>query len=546
MKRNLSNFALIAAIVLGICLPGCMVGPNYSPPKTRLEPHYGELRKTTSTEPAAQASYGVEQTPPAAKWWRSFHDPELDRLIDEAVRKNYVLQIAELRVRQARAVRGMAASGLFPGIEANLGYNRALGSRNVELPFGGSGSGSTASGGSASASRTSATPKARSMDPQGGISPTTSASDAEAGGAGANSAATPLSPFGGGGLPGATTDLFQAGFDSTWELDIFGGTRRRLQAATAEIQAAVETRRDVMVSLLAEVARDYMELRGTQERLAVARQNLDAQKQIQELTQSMYKAGLVSDLDTTRAAAQVATTTSTIPPLEAQVRERIHALSTLLARQPEALNKELSQTKPLPPLPPQVPVGLPSQLLQRRPDIRAAERQIAAATARIGAAKADLFPKFSITGSMGLDSSHLDNFFEWNSRYFLFSPTVTWPIFSAGRIRSNIALQKTNQQAALLAYRNTILAALQEVEDALAVYATQQARRTSLTEALRQSRQALDIAQDQYKNGLVDFLTVLEAQRSVLAAQDSLAQSDESVSTGLVALYKSLGGGWQD
>ncbi len=538
MKRNLSILTSMAAIVLGACLSGCMVGPNYRPPKTQVESHFGELGKTTSTEPTAQASHAVEQTPPVAQWWHTFDDPELDRLIAEAVKKNYVMQIAELRVRQARAVRGMATSGLFPQIGANLGYNRSLGSRNVELPLGGGSSGSTGS-----ASSTSAAPKARSLDSLAGIPPTTSA--AETGGAGGG-AGTPLSVLGGGGLPGVTTDLFQAGFDSTWELDIFGGTRRRIQAATAEVQAAVENRRDVLVTLLAEVARDYMELRGTQERLTVARQNLDAQKQILELTQSMYKAGLVSDLDTTRAAAQVATTTSTIPPLEAQVRELIHALSTLLARQPEALSKELSESKPLPPLPPRVPVGLPSQLLQRRPDIRAAERQIAAATARIGAAKADLFPKFTITGSMGLDSSHLDNLFEWDSRYFLFSPTVTWPIFSAGRIRSNVALQRANQQAAVLAYRNTILAALQEVEDALAIYATQQARRTSLTEALHQSRRALDIPQDQYKNGLVDFLTVLEAQRSVLAAQDSLAQSDESVSTDLVALYKSLGGGWQD
>lgn len=195
-------------------------------------------------------------------------------------------------------------------------------------------------------------------------------------------------------------------------------------------------------------------------------------------------------------------------------------------------------------MPPQVPVGLPSDLLRRRPDIRRAERQIAAANARIGSAKADLFPKFSITGSIGLDTTSMGNLLDWSSRYFLLSPTVSWPVFAAGRIRANITLQRANHQEALLQYRNTILTALQEVEDALAGYATQQARRSALRDALSQSRQTLDLARDQYQHGLSDFLTVLDAQRTVLAAQDALAQSNQSVATDLVALYKALGGGW--
>jgi NodT family efflux transporter outer membrane factor (OMF) lipoprotein len=226
-----------------------------------------------------------------------------------------------------------------------------------------------------------------------------------------------LTPFGKGGLPGVTTELYQVGFDSTWELDIFGGTRRRLEAATADLEAAAENRRDVLITLLAEVARNYLELRGEQQRQTVARENLATQKETLDLVQSMRRSGLISDLDTARAATQVALTAATIPPIEAQTMMSIHALSTLLALPPGALSVELEQDKPLPILPPTVPIGLPSQLLLRRPDIRRAERQIQAATARVGSAKADLFPKFALTGSAGLDSSSLIHLLDWESHY---------------------------------------------------------------------------------------------------------------------------------
>lgn len=525
-------FRLAAGIGL-MALSGCTVGPAYKRPEVKVEPGFSELKQTTSVNPKQQSSQAISEAAPVSDWWRVFGDSELNHLVDEAAARNYTLQIATARVRQARAERLMARADLFPQIGANAGYNRARGSKNLVLPLGppGASGGGSSSGTGGSSGRTAKTVSADPpADPPGDPQP--------------GATATPLTPFGSGGLPGVTTDLYQLGFDMDWELDIFGGTRRQIQAANAELQAAVESRRDIMVSLLAEVARDYLEMRGTQQRLEVAQETLADERQTLRLTESMYHSGLANELDVTRAAGQVATTASTIPPLEAGVRNLIHALSILLSREPDALSSELSRAKPLPPVPPRVPVGLPSELLRRRPDIRQAERQLAAATALIGSAKADLFPRFFITGSAGLDSTSVSHLLDWQSHYFLISPTVSWPLFQAGRIRANITLQKARRDAAMLQYRGVILLALQEVEDALANYTTQQGRRSALAEAKAQEQQALRFARERYENGLTDFLTVLDAQRSLLATQDTLALSNQTVCTDLVALYKALGGGW--
>jgi NodT family efflux transporter outer membrane factor (OMF) lipoprotein len=480
----------------------------------------------------------ITQSAPPDNWWSAFHDPELDRLIEEAVRKNYDLQIATARVREARFQRSITAADLFPQVETSAGVERALGSKNVGLPLGGGGSGGAGAGGAGSKP---ATP-ARNAAGNAADSGSGSASGGRVTSAAPN---TPLTPFGEGGLPGVTSDLYQVGFDASWELDVFGGNRRRVEAATADVESAVESRRDMIVTLVAEVARNYLELRGAQERVSVARENLAAQNQILELTRSMQKSGLATDLEVARAAGLAATTASTIPPLEAIGVRSIHTLSTLLAEEPNALSAELVVERPLPISPPVVPVGLPSALLLRRPDLRRAERQIAAATARVGSAKADLFPRFFLTGSAGLDSTSASQLFDWESHYFLISPTVTWHLFDAGRIVSNIGLQKANQEEALTQYRGAILTALREVEDALTTYATEQAHRAPLLEALKQNRIAALIARERYEHGLVDFLDVLDAQKNVLSAQDAKTLSDQSVATDLVALYKALGGGWQ-
>ncbi|MGN6627024.1 MAG: TolC family protein, partial [Tepidisphaeraceae bacterium] len=355
----------------------------------------------------------------------------------------------------------------------------------------------------------------------------------------------PQSPLGEGGLPGVETELYQIGLDATWEIDIFGGTRRAVEAAADDLAAAVEDRRDVLTTLVAEIARDYLQLRGLQQRLSIARENLATQLDTLGLTQSRFKAGFVTELDVARAKTQVAETTAILPPLEAQIRQTIHALSVLVAQEPDALTSELTTTLTIPTPPPSVPVGLPSDLLQRRPDIRRAERQIAAANARVGVATADLFPKFSITGSLGLDSSHARNLFAWDSRYFLFSPGVSWNIFDAGRTQANIAAQTEQRQQLMLAYQNAVLQALKETEDALVNYATEQTRHAALSEAVQSARTSVNIARQQYEQGVIDFLVVLDTQRDLLSAEDALVQSDETIATNLVALYTALGGGWE-
>jgi NodT family efflux transporter outer membrane factor (OMF) lipoprotein len=515
-------------------LSGCTVGPNYEREKVSVGKNFGEAGKTVSTNS------------PVSDWWKTFNDPELEKLVGEALRENLNLQIATARIRESRFQRNMAAADLFPNVDADAGYAISRGSENVKLPLGGSSSSSSSgSSSSSSTSHSAVQSKAQSQSQSAGAN--SSQNSSSSGGSSGNDSAfdNQLTPFGKGGLPGATTELYQAGFDASWEIDVFGGKRRQVEAATAEVEAADESRRDLTVTLLAEVARNYFELRGIQERLEIAKKNLSAQNEILELTRSRAKSGLTSEADVTRAAAETATTAAIIPPLEAGERQLIHALSTLLAQEPNALSDELEKIQPLPPPPPEVPVGLPSELIERRPDIREAERQIVAANARIGSAQADLFPKFALIASAGLDSSSPGNLLDWESRYFLISPTVTWRIFDAGRIISNIQLQKANKQEAALQYRATILNALQEVEDTLVNYATEQKRRNDLTDALEQNKLSLEFARARYEHGLVSFLDVLAAERNVLSAQDALAQSNLAVTTDLVALYKALGGGWK-
>jgi outer membrane protein, multidrug efflux system len=353
-------------------------------------------------------------------------------------------------------------------------------------------------------------------------------------------------PSEGMGGSGQQSDLFQAGLDAAWELDIFGGTRRGIEAADADIRAAVEDRRDVLVTLVSEVALNYIDLRTFQERLAIARRNLEAQQHTADLTRRRLGSGFASALDVAQAEADVATTRSTIPALEASIRQAIYSLSVLLGREPNALEQELSVVKPMPPVPPRVPVGLPSDLLQRRPDIRRAEASLHAATARIGVATADLFPKLSLLGSAGLQSDKLSTWGNWSSRFWSVGPSATWEIFAAGRIRSTIEVQNALEEQALLAYEKTILTALQDVESAMEAYVREQQRVHALAEAVAANRKALKLSTQLYTEGLTDFLNVLTAQRSLYITEEAITQSQGNVSANLIALYKALGGGWED
>jgi NodT family efflux transporter outer membrane factor (OMF) lipoprotein len=340
-------------------------------------------------------------------------------------------------------------------------------------------------------------------------------------------------------------DFWQAGLDASWELDIFGGVKRGVEAADANVGYAIEDRRDVLVTLLSEIALNYIELRGYQQEIAIARNNLTAQQRTAAVTRRKQLGGFAASLDVANAEADVASTASQLPVLETAAEQSIYAISVLLAEEPDALEQELSTDSPIPTTPPEIPIGLPSDLLKRRPDIRRAERQLAAATANIGVVTAQLFPNFSLTGSLGLQNAQFQPLFNASSRYWSIGPSVSWPIFDAGRIRANIDIQNALQMQALLAYQKAVLTALQDVKNSLIAYAKEQVHRKALSDAVVANQRAADISTRLYSDGLTDFLNVLNAERSLFASQDALVQSDRAVSTDLVALYKALGGGWE-
>lgn len=414
------------------------------------------------------------------EWWKTFKDPQLDSLIERAVAANHDLRIATARLREARAQRGAALWNLVPTVTANASFTDSHLSENAQT-----------------------------------------FSDVK-----------------------LDTHTYDAGFDAVWEIDVFGGKRRAWQAATAYVAASEEDRRDVLVSLLAEVARNYVELRGVQRRLAIARGNIRSQQASLELARSRFRGGLTSELDVTQAAALLAGIQAQLPALESSMKQTMHRLGVLLAQEPGALVAELSPETSIPSTPPEVPVGLPSDLLRRRPDVRRAERQLAVATARIGVETAELFPKFSLVGAAGLQSLTAGDWFTAGSRYGSVGPTITWRILDFGRIRSHIKVANAREEQAVAAYEKAVLLSLEDVEDALVAYAKEQVRLQSLQEQVTAYQRALELASQRYKAGLADFLNVLDAQRSLYEAEDSLVQSERTVTTNLIALYKALGGGW--
>ncbi|MFH1672712.1 MAG: efflux transporter outer membrane subunit [Pseudomonadota bacterium] len=343
---------------------------------------------------------------------------------------------------------------------------------------------------------------------------------------------------------GNETDLYSTGLDAGWELDLFGGVRRSVEAADADLQASSEGLRNVLVSLLAEVALNYVEVRTYQARLAVAEANLDAQQETYRLNWSRYQAGLIDDLAVQQARYNLENTRSQIPTFRTGLEGAKNRLAVLLGERPGAVHAELEKPSPIPVAPVQIAVGVPADILRRRPDVRQAERDLAAQTARVGVATADLYPKFSLLGSIGLEALSLDNLFLAGSRTYRFGPHISWPIFDAGTIRSNIEAQSALQEQALIRYEFAILTALEEVENALVVYAEEQCRRESLSEATQAATQAAELAMNQYQAGLIGFNDVLDAQRSLFSFQEKLAESDGAVTSNLVRLYKALGGGW--
>jgi outer membrane protein, multidrug efflux system len=344
---------------------------------------------------------------------------------------------------------------------------------------------------------------------------------------------------------GERRELYAAGFDANWELDLFGGVRRSIEAAQADLETSQEDYRDVMVSLLAEVALNYIEVRTFQTRLEVANKNLKTQNETYELTTFRFEAGLGSALDMERAKYNLENTRSQIPALRVSLEEAKNRLAVLLGIHPGSLQTELSANKPIPVSSVDIAVGIPAEVLRRRPDIRRAERELAAQTARVGVATAELYPKFTLLGSIGLEALSFPDLFSVNNRKDSIGPSFSWNIFDAGAIRKNIEVQNALQEQALIKYESAILTALEDVEKVLKAYAEEQQRRQSLSDATQAAQRAVDLALKQYSAGTIDFQDVLEAQRSLLSFQDQLAESDGAVTSDLIRVYKALGGGWE-
>ena len=431
----------------------------------------------------ANAPTNVASTDEAtlATWWKGFNDARLDGLVDRAIAHNHDLRLATANLKEARALRRLTTFDLAPTVQGNAGYQNGLLSKSAAPP-------------------------------------------------GASRGAREF-------------ELYDASFDATWELDFFGRVRRSVQAANAQFAATEATRLDVLVSVTAEVARNYLELRGLQNQLAVARKNADVQAETLKITQSRLEGGRGTEFDVSRSRSLLNLTLSTIPPLEAAIQKTIYRIAVLTGQQPTALTTDLFAPVPLPSVIPPLALSNPEFLLRRRPDIRAAERSLAAASARIGIATADLFPRVTFIGSVGLQAETLAGLGKNGADTWNFGPRITWAALDLGRVQARIKAADARTEASLAFYERTVLGALEETEDALVDYGHEQTRQHFLEASAQASKQAADLAHQRYESGAADFLSVLDAERTLLEAQDRLAASQTRTATAFVAVYKALGGG---
>jgi multidrug efflux system outer membrane protein len=418
---------------------------------------------------------------PVAEFWRGFDDAQLTRLVEGALAGNRDLRASLARLDQARAIARLSRKDLLPTITAGGGYTESR----------------------ASADQAPGTPRAQ-----------------------------------------RDGELYDAGFDAFWELDLFGRVRRGAQASRAEAQGVAADLRALQVTVAAETARAYFELRGLQEQLRVARGNADNQAETLALTEARLDAGAGTEFDVARARGQLEFTRSRVPALEAAVLAAAHRLAVLNGREPAALLAELEAPAPLPALPESVAIGTPAELLRRRPDIAGAERRLAAATARIGVATADLFPRVTFNGSFGSAATDLGDLFTRDSESYGFGPRISWAFLDLGRVRDRIESSDAGAAAQLALYEGTVLRALEETENALVGYARARAEGRHLAESAAASTRAAELANLRFEGGAADFLHVLDAQRSQLEAEDRLAQSQARTATALIAVYKAVSGGW--
>jgi len=417
-------------------------------------------------------------------WWRVFDDPLLDELVLRSAGGNLDLRGAMWRVEEARALRGVVAGAQNPQVDFSGDAARSQPSDNGSLG---------------------------SVAPSGGF---------DAG------------------------NIFSAGFGAIWEIDVFGRIRRQVEAADAATQATVESYRDVLVSLYAETALAYVNVRTSQERLRIAHANVKGQQDTLKLTKDRFAAGLVSALDVAQAESNLANTYSLIPVIERDLDRAMNRLAVLLGEQPGELHAELSTEAPIPTEPVEVTTGLPVELLRQRPDVRQAERELAAQTARIGVATADLYPSFGLSGFLGVESTSGGDLLEGDSVTWSIGLPIRWNIFAGGRIRSQIRAEEARTQQLLANYEQTVLAALEESENAMVAYEKEVQRRERLRQSVDATQRSLSLVLTQYTSGLTDFQNVLDTQRTLLVREDELAVAEGIVISNLVQLYRALGGGW--
>lgn len=481
---------------LALLVAGCAVGPDYQPAKPQMPAGFNDT--ANQNQPGVTSRAQTTATDP--RWWRSFNSPQLDSLIERAIAGNLTLQQTVLRIAGAREQITQAGGAFYPSVN-----------------------------GSASATRQ-----------QLGL-------DGELKSHGVYDQLNEVDPSLGGALDPLTKPitLYQGSFDASWELDLWGKVRRQVEAAKAQQDAAIEQRNDALVSLEAEVARAWLQLRGAQSVMQTLQTQIDTAQQTLELTESRQKSGLAPQMDVENARAQLGSLQAQLPQYMAQERQAMNGLAVLLGKPPGALDGELASKQALPKLPDIVSVGIPSNLARRRPDVREAEANLHAATAQIGVSVAQLFPSLSLTGQLGLRNDESGYLLDWASHFYSIGPQVSIPIFQGGRLVSSVKVARAQQGASVLQYRQTVLTALQDVENALVSYRTDQLREAGLAQTSESLQTAFNLATDSYRQGIATFIDVLDAQRQLAQAEQQRAQARVQSSIDLVALYKALGGGWE-
>jgi multidrug efflux system outer membrane protein len=486
MNRN-----RLTPVLAALLLAGCTVGPNFTPPNPGTPAAWNDPA-AGAFAPQAPAAAITTAADPQPDWWTRFDDPELTSLIARATAGNLDLKIAVQRIVEARSDEVSAAAQGLPSLSGKASYTyqqEALDEIKGQI-------------GSALPVKLTAPPAA----------------------------------FG----------LYDGALDASWELDLFGKVRRSVEMSKAETEAKIGDRDDSLVSLQAEVAQTYAKLRAAQANLAAAHADIAAEKDLLSLTRDRTSHGLTSGLDVKNAQAQLANSEAEAPQYQQQIATYLTSLAVLVGEAPGALDSELSPVKPIPSLARSTaPIGLPSSLARRRPDIRAAEARLHEQTANVGVATAELYPDITLTGEIGQQSQQLKNFAKSYNNFYSLSPSISLPIFQGGKLKAGVAQAKAQEVEAALTYRKTVLSALQDVENALAAYRTDQQRLQSLQAAADADQTAVDIALDRYKHGLTNYLDVLTPQNTLIQAQQQLIQTQLAVTNDLVTLYKALGGGWR-